>query len=497
MKFYVTTPIYYVNAEPHIGHSYTTIAADALARYHRLCGDEVFFLTGTDEHGQKIAEMAKARNLTPQALADEVSSKFRDAWKALDISYSRFIRTTEPAHEAVVKQVFAALLAKGALYAGEYRGYYCIQCESYVTPGDTDAAPVCPDCGRPVKEISEPSYFFKLSEYSGRLRKYIVEHPGFVKPDFRYNEVLNFIDRGLHDLSVTRKNIAWGVASPTPEGYPIYVWFDALVNYLTGVGYLQDEASFSKLWPPNVQLIAKDIIKFHHIVWPSVLLALDLPLPETIFAHGYWTMGQDKMSKSKGNIVSPLDLAADYGVSAVRYFVLREVPFGLDGEYSSENFKKRYNSDLANDLGNLVNRTLNLVEKKCGNLIPDGVLDETIAALAEEVFAAYDGKMRALSFSEAIEAAWRMVTRLNKYIDEKAPWRLEGKAVADVLYTVVEGIRVAALFLTPFIPATARDIWAMLGLTDNPSELSFGARNQRLQPGRNLGARTILFPRRT
>jgi len=496
MKFYITTPLYYVNAEPHIGHTYTTIAADCLARFYRMDGYKVFFLTGTDEHGQKIATSAEEKSISPKELSDKMAQVYLDLWKTLEISYDRFIRTTEPIHEEVVKKVFSTLLKNQDLYLGEYKGFYCIHCESYVIPETKQQVPLCPDCFRPVKQIVEPSYFFKLSKYEKLIKEHIENNPDFIKPDFRKSEVSNFINKGLLDLSITRATSSWGIQSPTPEKFPIYVWFDALLNYLTGIGYLYNNELFEEYWPPDVQLIGKDIMRFHHIIWPAILLSLNLPIPKTIFAHGWWIIGKDKISKSKGNVISPQNIIKDYGVPAFRYFLLREIPFGLDGEYSEENLKKRYNSDLANDLGNLLNRTLNLVEKTCNGKIPKGMVDENFQKIIEETFTQYKEEMKQLSFYHGIEKIWQLINHLNKFLDEKSPWRLEKKDSENILYYVLEGIRISALFLAPIIPETSRKIWKMLGIEKDPTKENFNIRLERLKPGQNIGKREILFKRR-
>ncbi len=494
MKFYITTPLYYVNAKPHIGHTYTTVAADCLARFYKMRGYDVFFLTGTDEHGEKIATAAEKQGLTPEELADKTSQVFKDTWEKLNISYTRFIRTTEKKHEEIVKKVFLKLYKKGDIYRGEYRGYYCIHCESYVIPED-EKNPICPDCKRKVEKISEPSYFFRLSSYSEKLLKFI-EESEFVKPDFRKKEVVNFIKSGLQDLSITRKNVKWGITCPVDKNYTIYVWFDALLNYLTGIGYLYDNEMFEKYWPADVQLIGKDIIRFHHIIWPAIIMALELPLPKTIFAHGWWIVGKEKMSKSKGNVISPEKFISEYGVDPFRYFIMREVPFGLDGEYSEESFKKRYNSDLVNDLGNLLNRTLNLIEKKFSGIIPDTTCDDKITNLTEEVLENYKRKMEKISFSDAIEEVWKLISFLNKYLDEKAPWRETTENSDKILYSVIEGIKNSALMLSPFIPQTVEKIFFMLGINDKINNNDFSSIKERIPSKIKIGKREILYPRK-
>lgn len=494
MKIYITTPIYYINAEPHIGHTYTTIAADTLARFYKMAGYDVFFLTGTDEHGQKIYESAKKQNISLDEFVNKIAGIYKNMWDTLGISYSRFIRTTEKEHEETVRTIFTTLLKKGDLYKGEYQGYYCVPCESYAIPED-ESNPLCPDCQRPMNKISEPSYFFRISKYADKLEKHIEEN-NFIKPDFRKNEVLNFIRSGLHDISVTRKNIEWGISAPVPEDFTIYVWFDALINYLSGIGYLKNDELFSKFWPPDVQFLGKDIIRFHHIIWPCLLLALDLPLPKTVFAHGWWVSGKDKISKSKGNIIDPLKIIEEYGLDAFRYFLLREIPFGLDGEYSDERFKKRYNSDLVNDIGNLVNRTLNLVETKADGVIDDEPLDISLVNFANSVFKAYKEKMEAIAFSEALEEIGKLVSFLNRYLDEKAPWREGCKNIKEILNSTSHGIRIAAIMFAPFIPDASSKILDMMGLEDDLNKDGFKLLTQTMPSGTRIKKREILFPRK-
>ncbi|HXK44570.1 MAG TPA: methionine--tRNA ligase, partial [bacterium] len=415
MKFYVTTPIYYINAQPHIGHCYTTIAADCLARYHRMKGKDVFFLTGTDEHGDKIAQAAEKKGVTIEQFTDEMSDMFKKIWNTLNISYTRFIRTTEKEHQHNVSEVFKKLMENGDIYQGEYSGYYCVPCECFIPKTKIDQSnPICPDCNRSVKILTEKSYFFRLSKYQQALINYFEKNPDMIQPQFRLEEVKSFISQGLNDLSVTRQGSIWGVQSPTPEKYTVYVWFDALLNYLTGVRYKRDEAN--QYWPPDVQLIGKDILRFHAIIWPALLMALGLELPEKIFAHGWWTVGSEKISKSRGNIIDPIDLINRFGVDGFRYFLLKEVPFGLDGEFSEEKFIKRFNSDLANDLGNLVNRTLNLVEKLFNGSIPVGYVSSGMEQLVDRVMTDVDKSMNNVSFSDALNEIWKIVGELNKVL---------------------------------------------------------------------------------
>ncbi|MCX7706155.1 MAG: methionine--tRNA ligase [bacterium] len=495
MKFYITTPIYYVNADPHIGHCYTTIAADCLSRYHRITGKDVFFLTGTDEHGDKIALAAEKKGISVKQFTDEMSGMFKKMWEKIGISYTRFIRTTEEQHINTVKTVFKKLMDKGDIYLGTYSGYYCTPCEFFIPKAKLEENnPVCPDCGRSVQVLKENSYFFSLSKYEKPLLKYLEDNPEMIQPPFRIDEVKNFISQGLNDLSITRQGAIWGIQSPTPEKYSVYVWFDALLNYLTAVDYT-DNGTTNKYWPPDVQLIGKDILRFHAIIWPAMLMALGLPLPRMIFAHGWWTIDSQKISKSKGNIIKPLELIDRFGVDGFRYFLLREVPFGLDGEYSDEKFIKRFNSDLANDLGNLVNRTLNLVEKLFNGVIPGLYLSTEMENLIDTVMVNVEHFMNKANFSDALVEIWKLITQLNKLLDTEKPWNSSVDSAKQTISQCIAGIYLISLLVYPFIPETTRKIHVMFNIDFSENEIMLNKKNLTFLNGRKIGKREILFMR--
>ncbi|MGD9498104.1 MAG: methionine--tRNA ligase [Armatimonadota bacterium] len=481
--FYITTPIYYVTAKPHIGTTYTTTAADAIARYQRMRGREVLFVTGSDEHAQKVVRAAQAAGLDPRAFADRVVTSYVDAWDRMKISYDRFIRTSEDEHRRVVSEVFARLMASGDIYKDRYEGWYCVPCETYFREDQLAHGRCCPDCGREVERLTEEAYFFRASAYSTELLRELEAHPERIKPDSRRNEVLSFIRQGLQDTCVSRANQGWGVPVPGDEEHVVYVWFDALINYLTAAGYSVDDDKFARVWPPDLQLMGKDILtRFHGSLWLAMLMALGVDLPELLFAHGWWVSAAgDKISKSRGNIVDPWAEAellveesgctTDVAVDAVRYYMFREVTFGLDGSFSSEGLLARFNADLANDLGNLLNRTLPLVERFLDGTIEQpgpgaGELAEQVERASERAEAGY----AALDLRGMLEAVWELLAAANKFVDERAPWDLhkQGKKVelAAVLYDAVDTLRVAALMIAPIMPTVAEEIWRQLGLED-------------------------------
>jgi methionyl-tRNA synthetase len=501
--FYVTTPIYYVNDEPHLGHAYTTILADVLARYARLRGRETFFLTGTDEHGQKVQEAAGRRDVAPQAHADEMVVRFRQAWERLHVDYDDFIRTTEARHARVVETVLKDLWDRGEIYQGAYEGWYCVPDERFWTEKDL-VDNNCPDCGRPVERIVEPNYFFRMSAYQGWLTDYITAHPEFVQPETRRNEVLGFLRQPLGDLCISRpaERLSWGIPLPFDPDYVTYVWFDALINYVTAAGYLVDDGRFSRLWPRALHLIGKDILITHCVYWPTMLRAAGLCLPRAIFAHGWWVISGTKMSKSRGNVVKPLDLAEVYGVDAFRYFLMRDMALGRDADFSEESLRHRYQGDLANDLGNLLHRLVNMVGRYSDGRIPapgeptaeEVDLRQRCLDLVPEVF----GLVDALALNEALARTMEVVGQINGYLERTAPWK-QAKAgqterVATILYTATEALRVVAILLQPVLPERMAELWHRLGW-QSPASLRDGLGWGKLQAGAQVVAGPPLFPR--
>ncbi len=464
-RFTITTPIYYPNDRLHIGHAYTTVAADALARFHRLRGEDVFFVTGTDEHGQKIEDRAGKVGKTPIAYVDEIVADIRDLWQVLGISHDDFIRTTETRHEQVVQEVFRRLEAKGDLYLSQYEGWYCTPCESFWVEGKLVDGN-CPTCGGPVARLNEESYFFRLSRYAEPLLQHIESHPDFIQPVSRRNEMLQFIRQGLEDLSVSRTSFRWGIPLPQDPRHIAYVWVDALTNYITACGYLQDPERFRRYWPADVHLVGKEIVRFHAVIWPALLLSLDLPLPKVVYGHGWLLLGEQKMSKSRGNVIDPRQLVRRYGRDAVRYYLLREVPFGADGSYTEDALILRTNVDLANDLGNLLSRTTAMIERFTGGTIPNPS-GSSLRTHAEETTRRVEERLLRLQVSDAVAAVFDLVKRANKFIEEEAPWQLHRSGdprLGDVLYDLAESLRIAAVLLKPFLLDAPKAIFRQLGL---------------------------------
>lgn len=467
--YYITTPIYYPSANLHIGNTYTTVAADALARYKRLAGYDVMFLTGTDEHGQKIQRIAEDKGVAPIEYVDKIVDGIKDLWQTMNISYDRFIRTTDEYHVKSVQAIFQKLYDQGDIYKSEYEGWYCTPDEAFWTETQVGEAHTCPDCGRPLERAKEESYFFRMSKYADRLIQYIEDNPKFIQPESRKNEMLNnFLKPGLQDLAVSRTSFDWGIKVPFDEKHVIYVWIDALSNYLTALGYLNEEYhDVETYWPADVHLVGKDIIRFHTIYWPIMLMALDVPLPKQVYGHGWLMFNNDKMSKSKGNIVDPLILSDHFGVDPIRYYLLSEIPFGSDGNFTNETFIRKINSDLANDLGNLLSRTVSMVDKYFASVVPSpdtpGDFDQSLIDTALAVPAKLDEAMNDLRIPEALSQIWVLIDRANKYIDETMPWVLardeaQKGRLGTVLYNLLESLRFVAVMIEPFLPDTSKEI---------------------------------------
>ncbi|MFC1516929.1 methionine--tRNA ligase [Candidatus Margulisiibacteriota bacterium] len=500
---YITTPIYYINDVPHIGHAYTTIAGDILARYKRLVGKKVYYLTGTDEHGQKVADAAEKKGLAPQKFVDSLVPHFKKAWEKLLITNDDFIRTTEPRHTKVVQGIFSKLLKQGDVYKGEYEGWYCSVCETFWTETQLVDGK-CPneECKRPVQKLKEESYFFKLSKYEKPLLDHIENNPDFIQPESRKNEIVSFIKQGLKDLSISRTTFKWGIPIKENKKHVVYVWFDALINYLSALGYNPEDNSFEKpYWPADVHIMGKEITRFHAVIWPAMLMGLGVELPKVVFGHGWWTVEGKKMSKTTGNVIDPIKLSEEFGVDVVRYFLLREVPFGSDGDFSRNSLIHRFNSDLANDIGNLLNRSLAMTNKYFDGVIPPledpSKLDTEVIELGRHLPAKVKKAMEHLKFSLMLDDIWEVVKRANKYVEESAPWTLskEGKLkqLGNVMHVLISILRISAIYISPFMPTTAEKMWEQMGLgkMEKIKDLTIDG----IKPGTKVQKGQPLFPR--
>jgi methionyl-tRNA synthetase len=499
--FYVTTPIYYVNDAPHIGHAYTTVAADALARWRRLWGDDVVFLTGTDEHGLKVQRAAEAQGVTPKEWADRTSARFREAWALLDISNTDFIRTTEPRHYEAVAQFLQRVHDNGYIELDTYEGLYCVHCEAYYAEDELVDGENCPIHGRPVDHVTEENYFFRLSRFTDRLLEHYAAHPDAVQPESRRNEVLGFIAQGLRDFSMSRTSITWGIPLPWDPAHVTYVWFDALFNYCTAVGYGSDRARFDRYWPVDYHLVGKDILRFHAVFWPAMLMAAGEAPPKHVFAHGFLLVGGEKMSKTRLNQIAPADLVADFGSDGFRYHFLADQRFGPDGDFSYEAMAARYNADLANNFGNLANRVLNMAVNYCGGVVPDARADGPLVGAAARAFDGCTAGLAQLDFAAGFGAVWDLIRATNAYIEDREPWKLnqagETEAVAAVLGDCLEALRIVALLASPAIPRASTELWRRLGLAGTPEDqrLPEAAAWGLLPAGSPLEKGAPLFPR--
>ncbi len=502
--FYITTPLYYVNAAPHLGGTYTTIVADTIARYKRMTGFDVKFFTGTDEHGQKIERSAREQGIEPLDLVNRVYKQYDDLWKSIGIEFDESIRTTDPRHHKAVQEIYSRVKANGFIYKDEYSGWYCVSCEAYAPETDPEKPAACPDCGRETEWFSEESYFFKLSEFQDRLLEHYEKNPHFIRPETRHNEVTSFVKGGLKDLSISRATLKWGIPFPDVPNHVFYVWFDALSGYMSGIGYLSDDARYEKYWPADVHLVGKDILRFHAVYWPAFLMAADLPVPGTIFGHGWWLFKDEKMSKSRGNVLDPALLRDVFGIEPLRYFLLREMVFGQDCNFSFDSIIQRTNSDLANDLGNLLSRTIAMVAKYRDSVLPspgEARGDADVQTLAARVVSDFRKNFDDYNLSRGLENIFELIARMNKYIVENEPWKIakdESKAgiLDSVLFHSAESLRIVAALLAPTMPETAQTIWEQLGLDGKVVEVSLADLGwSDVLAGRKLPGGPSLFPR--